>query len=296
MSTVTWMSSVAALTRSAALSPAVAAGEKLAALWPLHDHTRIDNDVKYAENFQVRMTRQFALMLCGEDVTMPDAEYVYEGADEIPGRPQQVVDALTAANDAFDETADFSVDADPSHIIQAARILGVWNDGTEQAAAGLIAEIDAMSDGMAARPLTDRFAFVMAAFAQLAATCTGTADETEGTRGDRAGLAALPAVLYGNELGERLGVPIVYAGVDDIKKLSAIAAAGPDADGGVEALAAALAELAEREWTRHHDDVLWDPDEAKKRAKEEDERKNKEALAAKFAHVPEEPGKEPVEL
>ena len=50
------------------------------------------------------------------------------------------------------------------------------------------------------------------------------------------------------------------------------------------------------EWTKHRDDVLWNPDEAKKKAKEEDEKRNKEALAAKFAHIKDDPGKGTVEL
>ncbi len=54
--------------------------------------------------------------------------------------------------------------------------------------------------------------------------------------------------------------------------------------------------VAASEWKRHHDDVLWDAAEAKRLAKEEDERRNKEALAAKFAHVSDDPSKPPVEL
>ncbi len=54
--------------------------------------------------------------------------------------------------------------------------------------------------------------------------------------------------------------------------------------------------VAASEWKRHHDDVLWDAAEAKRLAKEEDERRNKEALAAKFAHVGDDPSKPPVEL
>ena len=57
-----------------------------------------------------------------------------------------------------------------------------------------------------------------------------------------------------------------------------------------------IAPLAGAEWTKHRDDVLWNPDEAKKKAKEEDEKRNKEALAAKFAHIKDDPGKETVEL
>lgn len=66
--------------------------------------------------------------------------------------------------------------------------------------------------------------------------------------------------------------------------------------GTLAATAAYIAPLARDEWTRHHDDVLWDPGEAKRRAKEEDEKRNKEALAAKFAHIKDDPGKEAVEL
>ena len=35
---------------------------------------QMDNDAKYAENLQVRVTRAFARVLTGEDVTVPDAE------------------------------------------------------------------------------------------------------------------------------------------------------------------------------------------------------------------------------
>ena len=54
--------------------------------------------------------------------------------------------------------------------------------------------------------------------------------------------------------------------------------------------------VAASEWKRHHDDVLWDAAEAKRLAKEEPERRNKEARAAKFAHVGDDPSKPPVEL
>lgn len=40
---------------------------------------QMDNDAKYAENLQVRVTHAFARILTGQDVTMPDAEFVYEG-------------------------------------------------------------------------------------------------------------------------------------------------------------------------------------------------------------------------
>lgn len=121
-----------AIARVAAL-PAVreAAREaaRLTALWPLTDAMRMDNDAKYGENLQVRVTRVFARILTGEDVTVPDAEYVYEGADAIPGRPQPIVDALLAANDAYDALADFAATGDATLVDDAAADLGVtWDD------------------------------------------------------------------------------------------------------------------------------------------------------------------------
>ena len=56
-------------------------------------------------------------------------------------------------------------------------------------------------------------------------------------------------------------------------------------------LAESLLPLAAAEWRKHREDILWDPAEAKRAAKEEDERKNKEALAAKFAHIKDDPSK-----
>ena len=68
---------------------------------------------------------------------------------------------------------------------------------------------------------------------------------------------------------------------------------------GADSLAATaefIAPLAQAEWDKHREDVLWNPDEAKRQAKEEDEKRNKEALAAKFAHIKDDPNKETVEL
>ena len=88
-----------------AVREAARTGARLIALWPLTDAKQMDNDAKYAENLQVRLTRMIARVVTGEDVTVPDAEFVYEGADESPGRPQAIVDALLAANDAYDMMA-----------------------------------------------------------------------------------------------------------------------------------------------------------------------------------------------
>ena len=77
---------IAQVTALPTVTEAAEAGSALISLWPLTEAMQMDNDAKYAENLQVRVTRAFARVLTGEDVTVPDAEFVYEGADEIPGR------------------------------------------------------------------------------------------------------------------------------------------------------------------------------------------------------------------
>ena len=52
-----------------AVREAARAAAALIALWPLTDAMQMDNDAKYAENLQVRITRTMAAMMTGEDVT-----------------------------------------------------------------------------------------------------------------------------------------------------------------------------------------------------------------------------------
>ena len=43
-----------------AVAKAAEVGSRLIALWPLIEAMQLDNDAKYAENLQVRITRAFA--------------------------------------------------------------------------------------------------------------------------------------------------------------------------------------------------------------------------------------------
>lgn len=107
-----------------AMKTAVRSGTDLTELWPLTTAERMDNDAKYAENLQVRLTLTMARVLVGTtEVTLPDAEFVYEGADAIPGRPQEVVDALLAANDAYEQLNPYSDSHDFSLLFEAAETL-----------------------------------------------------------------------------------------------------------------------------------------------------------------------------
>lgn len=284
-----------AVTRVATLDSvrkAAETGESLIALWPLTDASQMDNDAKYGENLQVRITRLIASVFTGLEVTMPDAEFVYEGADEIPGRPQEIVDALLAANDAYDTMADYSETANSTLLLAAAETLGVeWDEGTAAAVSGMLDAIEAASAenlGSASDTsgLAGRFALALVAVQSLfALLAEGLESGTE-----RALIRALPVLLYANELCERLSVPRLAPNAEQYRAMVAASAQGP------EAMAEAVAPVADTEWARHREDVLWDPVEAKKKAREEDERKSKEALAAKFAHIKDDPNKETVEL
>ena len=299
---------IAQVTALPAVTEAAEAGSALISLWPLTEAMQMDNDAKYAENLQVRVTRAFARVLTGEDVTVPDAEFVYEGADEIPGRPQNIVDTLLAANDAYDTMADYSESGDARLIVEAADVLGIdWDSATAESVREAVAameaqvEADAEADGRlatSAKPadVAVRFATALAVCDALLGEVSGDA-VADGSVDSVANAAAkiLPILLYVNELREQCSVPRICLTDEQILGLLNARAKAADAD-TLTATAEYIAPLAVAEWNKHREDVLWNPDEAKRQAKEEDEKRNKEALAAKFAHVKDDPGKETVEL
>ena len=360
-----------------AVREAAETGARLIALWPLTKAMQMDNDAKYAENLQVRITRAFARILTGEDVTVPDAEFVYEGADEIPGRPQSIVDTLLAANDAYDTMLDYSETGNAALVFAAAEALGVeWDEsvrsevreaidaverhieadavaaaegaavaegagdaGAEEgyvaedgAAAGDAASAGAAGDDSSASDengdrlagsvdpaaVAHRFATALAvcdallgvvaahvpgvAVAVAAGADSAAADAAadaaiplDDATARRVAIQSLPILLYVNELREQCAIPRICLTDSQLLELVKARAAADAAD-TLDATAAIIAPLAGTEWAKHREDVLWDPAEAKKKAKEEDEKRNKEALAAKFAHIKDDPTKETVEL
>lgn len=301
---------IAHVSMNPAVRDAVAVGAELIELWPLTDAKQMDNDTKYGENLQVRMTRMAARVMTGDDVTVPDAEFVYEGADEIPGRPQRIVDALLAANDAYDEMGDYSETGDTRLIMRGAGQLGVdWDDDTVHAIAEALEAIEqaiGVGDGAAggadaagagatapanAAPSAD-----VEAIAQRFATVTVAADGLLRLIDLRKPSRAVPVMFYVNELCERLSVPRLCFKAEQLSSLMTARSLTNDDEAALAETVKLFTMVAASEWKRHHDDVLWDAAEAKRLAKEEDERRNKEALAAKFAHVSDDPSKPPVEL
>ena len=301
---------IAHVSMNPAVRDAAAVGAGLIELWPLTDAKQMDNDTKYGENLQVRMTRMAARVMTGDDVTVPDAEFVYEGADEIPGRPQRIVDALLAANDAYDEMGDYSETGDTRLIMRGAGQLGVdWDDDTVHAIAEALEAIEqaiGVGDGAAggadadaagatapanAAPSAD-----VEAIAQRFATVTVAADGLLRLIDLRKPSRAVPVMFYVNELCERLSVPRLCFKAEQLSSLMTARSLTNDDETALAETVKLFTMVAASEWKRHHDDVLWDAAEAKRLAKEEDERRNKEALAAKFAHVSDDPSKPPVEL
>lgn len=298
---------IAHVSMNPAVRDAAAVGAGLIELWPLTDARQMDNDTKYGENLQVRMTRMAARVMTGDDVTVPDAEFVYEGADEIPGRPQRIVDALLAANDAYDEMGDYSETGDTRLIMRGAGQLGVdWDDDTVHAIAEALEAIeqaigaaDGAADGAAggaAAPANAAPSADVEAIAQRFATVTVAADGLLRLIDLRKPSRAVPVMFYVNELCERLSVPRLCFKAEQLSSLMTARSLTNDDEAVLAETVKLFTMVAASEWKRHHDDVLWDAAEAKRLAKEEDERRNKEALAAKFAHVGDDPSKPPVEL
>lgn len=290
---------IAHVSMNPAVRDAAAVGAGLIELWPLTDAKQMDNDTKYGENLQVRMTRMAARVMTGDDVTVPDAEFVYEGADEIPGRPQRIVDALLAANDAYDEMGDYSETGDTRLIMRGAGQLGVdWDDDTVHAIAEALEAIEqaiGVGDGAAA-PANAAPSADVEAIAQRFATVTVAADGLLRLIDLRKPSRAVPVMFYVNELCERLSVPRLCFKAEQLSSLMTARSLTDDDEAALSETVKLFTMVAASEWKRHHDDVLWDAAEAKRLAKEEDERRNKEALAAKFAHVSDDPSKPPVEL
>ena len=101
---------------------------------------------------------------------------------------------------------------------------------------------------------------------------------------------AVPVMFYVNELCERLSVPRLCFKAEQLSSLMTARSLTNDDEAVLAETVKLFTMVAASEWKRHHDDVLWDAAEAKRLAKEE------EALAAKFAHVGDDPSKPPVEL
>ncbi len=265
------------------VSKAAQAARDLVALWPLTDHMNLDNDLKYGENFQVRQAQEFALLVA-DNITIADTEYVYEGADEIPGRPQEIVDALLSAIDAYDAAYDFQETLNVSELSDAAEAISGKALSAESMSEvhNLITQAQSEVEHADNLDLEQEHMILVAAEIYMKFAAITAQFDSDNING-----RAVAAALFLKGVSGNWGLPPIV--VDHERLISWLSAP-------LNELVEDYAQLAAQEWERHRVDVLWNPDEAKRLAKEEDERKSKEALAAKFAHIKDDPNKPHVEL
>lgn len=289
------------------LESAAKSAADLTKLWPLSEARHLDNDAKYAENLEVRAIRAIARIITDLDVTVPDAEFVYEGADEIPGRPQEIVDALLAAANAYD---DMDLCYEPDYSEAQEELENNMNDVSaifsklESNLSNDVNAINGAADSLsvAGNWSVDSLQDAFRCAKQECDFCGLNSVESQKITAILSILKSLiektsniyetlPIFLYINEVCECAGVPRMmfkdnqWRELVDCVKSGKASENGENSENSMSTLLEIAAPWLEREWLKHKEDVLWDPEEAKKLAKEEDDRKSREALAAKFAHV-----------
>lgn len=286
------------------LESAAKSAADLTKLWPLSEARHLDNDAKYAENLEVRAIRTIARIITDLDVTVPDAEFVYEGADEIPGRPQEIVDALLAAANAYD---DMDLCYEPDYSEAQEELENNTNDVSaifnklESNLSNDVNAINGAADSLnvAGNWSVDSLQDAFRCAKQECDFCGLNSVESQKITAILSILKSLiektsniyetlPIFLYINEVCECAGVPRMMFKDNQWRELVDCVKSGKASENSENSMSTLLeiaAPLLEREWLKHKEDVLWDPEEAKKLAKEEDDRKSREALAAKFAHV-----------
>ncbi|EIK74535.1 hypothetical protein [Gardnerella vaginalis] len=283
------------------LESAAKSAADLTKLWPLSEARHLDNDAKYAENLEVRAIRTIARIITDLDVTVPDAEFVYEGADEIPGRPQEIVDALLAAANAYD---DMDLCYEPDYSEAQEELENNTNDVSaifNKLESNLSNDVNAINGAADSLNVADNWSVdsLQDAFRCAKQECDFCGLNSVESQKITAILSilksliektsniyeTLPIFLYINEVCECAGVPRMMFKDNQWRALVTCAKSGENSENSMSTLLEIAAPWLEREWLKHKEDVLWDPEEAKKLAKEEDDRKSREALAAKFAHV-----------
>ena len=289
------------------LESAAKSAADLTKLWPLSEARHLDNDAKYAENLEVRAIRTIARIITDLDVTVPDAEFVYEGADEIPGRPQEIVAALLAAANAYD---DMDLCYEPDYSEAQEELENNMNDVSaifsklESNLSNDVNAINGAADSLsvAGNWSVDSLQDAFRCAKQECDFCGLNSVESQKITAILSILKSLiektsniyetlPIFLYINEVCECAGVPRMmfkdnqWRELVDCVKSGKASENGENSENSMSTLLEIAAPWLEREWLKHKEDVLWDPEEAKKLAKEEDDRKSREALAAKFAHV-----------
>ena len=231
--------------------------------------------------------------------------------DVIPGCDRDVMHALMNANQAYDVLSTYRGVNGADLFLEAARTLGIdVEDRIERGIRGVMASVartmrdtsgfeiddDVVEEvGLCKSVTVDRdvlarryLASVTVGDALLNLMCYDVEDQQEQA------IRALPVLLYINGLREQLAVPHTFVTAEQLGYLIDLrdsarrfgdckpVFANSFCPQTFVATVRYLAMFAGQEWAEHASYLRWDPKKAEQEAKDEDERRSKEALAKKF--------------
>ncbi|WP_288268278.1 hypothetical protein [uncultured Bifidobacterium sp.] len=304
---------VTSMLNSQVVATAIDLGIDLVKMWPLQTAQELENDARYAEDLQVRFSCMMAqtLLKRSEQIEQSVAEAAYEGMDVIPGCDRDVMHALMSANQAYDVLSTYRGVNGADLFLEAARTLGIdVEDRIERGIRGVMASVartmrdtsgfeiddDVVEEvGLCKSVTVDRdvlarryLASVTVGDALLNLMCYDVEDQQEQA------IRALPVLLYINGLREQLAVPHTFVTAEQLGYLIDLrdsarrfgdckpVFANSFCPQTFVATVRYLAMFAGQEWAEHASYLRWDPKKAEQEAKDEDERRSKEALAKKF--------------
>lgn len=295
------------------VSMAVDYGVDLVKMWPLQTNQELENDVKYAENLQVMFSGMMTQVLLkrSEEVDQSVAEAVYEGMDVLPGVDPEIIRTLMDANRAYDVMASYHGVDGIELFMETARILGIDVETriekeiqdlmenlsrTMRSASGFEVDDDVAENvGICQSATVDRNEFARRYLASMTVLdalinlmCYGTDDSQEQA------IRVLPVLLFVNSMLQ----PAVDSAHFHQRRTAHQPVCLRDTarqfgrpqsvfDSSFNPLTFSttvkyLAFFAGQEWLRHMRFLEWDPKQAEQDAKDEDERKSREALAKKY--------------
>ena len=296
------------------VSMAVDYGVDLVKMWPLQTNQELENDVKYAENLQVMFSGMMTQVLLkrSEEVDQSVAEAVYEGMDVLPGVDPEIIRTLMDANRAYDVMASYHGVDGIELFMETARILGIdvetriekeiQDPHGRTSHALCAAPPDSKSTmtwrknvGICQSATVDRNEFARRYLASMTVLdalinlmCYGTDDSQEQA------IRVLPVLLFVNAMRNQLSIPLTFINAEQLINLFGLRDTArqfgrPQSvfDSSFNPLTFSttvkyLAFFAGQEWLRHMRFLEWDPKQAEQDAKDEDERKSREALAKKY--------------
>ena len=295
------------------VSMAVDYGVDLVKMWPLQTNQELENDVKYAENLQVMFSGMMTQVLLkrSEEVDQSVAEAVYEGMNVLPGVDPEIIRTLMDANHAYDvmapttgSTASNCSWKPPEYSASTWRPESKrksktsWKNlsRTMRSASGFEVDDDVAENvGICQSATVDRNEFARRYLASMTVLdalinlmCYGTDDSQEQA------IRVLPVLLFVNSMRNQLSIPPTFINAEQLINLFGLRDTArqfgrPQSvfDSSFNPLTFSttvkyLAFFAGQEWLRHMRFLEWDPKQAEQDAKDEDERKSREALAKKY--------------